>query len=72
MHDGISDLVLRANGHSAGTDENLHVVERFTRTDADTMLYQFTVTDPTIWTRPWSGELPMTRSDRPHLRVRVP
>ena len=35
---------------------NLHVVERFSRIDADTLLYQFTVSDPTIWTAPWSGE----------------
>jgi hypothetical protein len=35
---------------------NLHVVERFTRVDAETLLYQFTVEDPTVWTAPWSGE----------------
>ena len=35
---------------------NLHVVERFTRLDADTLLYQFTVDDPAVWTAPWSGE----------------
>ena len=35
---------------------NLHVVERFTRVDADTLVYQFTVDDPTVWTAPWSGE----------------
>ncbi len=35
---------------------NLHVVERFTRVDAETLLYQFTVDDPTVWTAPWSGE----------------
>ena len=35
---------------------NLHVVERFTRIDAETLLYQFTVDDPTVWTAPWSGE----------------
>ncbi len=35
---------------------NLHVVERFSRIDADTLLYQFTVDDPTVWTAPWSGE----------------
>ena len=35
---------------------NLHVVERFTRVDTETLLYQFTVEDPTIWTEPWSGE----------------
>ena len=36
--------------------ENLHVVERFTRVDKGTLLYQFTVDDPTAWTAPWSGE----------------
>ena len=35
---------------------NLHVVERFTRIDVETLLYQFTVDDPTVWTAPWSGE----------------
>ena len=35
---------------------NLHVVERFSRLDADTLLYNFTVDDPTVWTAPWSGE----------------
>ncbi len=35
---------------------NLHVVERFTRVDAETLLYHFTVDDPTVWTAPWSGE----------------
>ena len=39
-----------------GASRNLHVVERFRRIDADTLLYQFTVDDPTIWTAPWSGE----------------
>jgi hypothetical protein len=36
---------------------NLHVIERFTRSDADTIVYRFTVDDPTMWTQPWSGEL---------------
>ena len=45
-----------------GADENLHLTERLTRTDADTILYQFTVDDPTAFTRPWSGEVPMTRT----------
>ena len=35
---------------------NLHVVERFSRVDAETLLYQFTVDDPTVWTAPWGGE----------------
>ena len=36
---------------------SLHVVERFTRTDDSTILYRFTVDDPAMWTRSWSGEL---------------
>jgi hypothetical protein len=45
-----------------GADENLHLVERLTRTAPDTILYRFTVDDPTAFTRPWSGEIPMTRT----------
>jgi hypothetical protein len=41
--------------------QNVHVVERLTRVDPDTILYQFTVEDPGMWTKPWSGELPITR-----------
>jgi hypothetical protein len=41
------------------------VTERFTLTDANTILYQFTVDDPKTWTQPWSGEYPMTRVDGP-------
>jgi hypothetical protein len=43
--------------------ENLHVVERFTRVSEDTILYQFTVDDPTVWTMPWSGEYPWVRTN---------
>lgn len=48
-----------------GSGENLHVVERFTRTDDDTILYQFTVDDPSTWATAWSGELPMTKTQGP-------
>ena len=43
----------------------LHVVERFTRVDADRIRYQFTVEDPATWTRPWSGEIPIRRFEGP-------
>jgi hypothetical protein len=45
--------------------DKLKVTERFTRTDADTVLYQFTVDDPGTWVKPWSGELTMTKLDTP-------
>ena len=46
-----------------GAGESLHLIERFTRTDAGTLLYEFTVDDPTTFTRPWTAQLPMTKSD---------
>ena len=39
-----------------GATRDLHVVERFTRLDANTLHYEFTVEDPNVWTAPWSGE----------------
>jgi hypothetical protein len=44
---------------------NLHLIERFTRTDANTLLYEFTVDDPTMWTRPWTAVVPTRKSDDP-------
>jgi hypothetical protein len=41
--------------------QNLHMIERLTRADEDTILYQFTVEDPGMWTKPWSGELPIVK-----------
>jgi hypothetical protein len=40
--------------------KNLHVVERFTRVAPSVLLYEFTVDDPTTFTRPWTGIIPMT------------
>jgi hypothetical protein len=45
------------------SDEHLRVVERFTRTDANTLLYQARIEDPTVFTRPWSIEIPMERTN---------
>ncbi len=41
----------------------MRVTERFTRTDENTITYQFTVNDPENYTQPWSGELPMVASE---------
>jgi hypothetical protein len=46
-----------------GSDENLHLTERFTRVDAETLLYEFTIDNPTAFTKPWSASLPMTRTN---------
>ncbi len=46
-----------------GTDDHLHLVERFTRADAETLAYEFTIDDPTAFARPWTVSLPMTRSE---------
>jgi hypothetical protein len=46
-----------------GASSNMHLVERFTRVDKDTLRYEFTVDDPETWTRQWSASIPMTRSD---------
>jgi hypothetical protein len=48
-----------------GSGENLKVIERFTRTDDDTILYRFTVEDPTTWDRPWTGEYTWLASSEP-------
>jgi hypothetical protein len=43
---------------------NLRLTERFKRVDADTLLYEFTVNDPTTWTKPWTAEIPMMKSNQ--------
>jgi hypothetical protein len=46
-----------------GSDENLHLTERLTRVDPDTIIYRFTVDDPTAFTKPWTGEIPFVKSE---------
>jgi hypothetical protein len=41
--------------------ESLHVVERFTRMDADTIRYTVTIDDPKTYTRPWTVQIPLVR-----------
>ena len=48
-----------------GSSANTHLIERFTRVDANTLLYEFTVDDPTMWTRPWTAVIPMSKSEEP-------
>jgi hypothetical protein len=48
-----------------GSSEHMKLTERFTRVAEDRILYQFTVDDPATWTRPWSAELPIMKTDGP-------
>jgi hypothetical protein len=58
-----SNFTDRTNFRGAG--ENMRLIERFTVTDKDTLLYRFTVDDPQSFVRPWSGEIPMKRVPGP-------
>jgi hypothetical protein len=46
-----------------GSRQNLHLVERFTRVGPDTLNYEVTVTDPTVWTKSWTAMIPLKRTD---------
>jgi hypothetical protein len=48
-----------------GSTQTLHLVERFTRTGPNTLRYEYTVSDPNTWTKPWSVEAPLPRVDPP-------
>jgi len=48
-----------------GSGEKLHLVERFTRTAPDTLIYQFTVEDPQTWDKPWTVEMPWRQAKGP-------
>jgi hypothetical protein len=64
--DGDTLVVETTNFHPAGNhmggyfryaDENLRLTERFTRVADDTLRYEFTVDDPTVWTQPWTAAI---------------
>jgi hypothetical protein len=50
-------------GYFRYADENLRLTERFTRVAEDTVRYEFTVDDPTVWTRPWTAAIYWKKSD---------
>jgi hypothetical protein len=55
------------NGKAAfrGTGQKFHLVERFTRVGPDAMVYEFTVDDPTTFTKPWTVQVPMAQTEGP-------
>jgi hypothetical protein len=48
-----------------GSGDKLHLVERFTRVDENTILYRFTAEDPETWDKPWTAELGMAKEKGP-------
>src|SRR5256885_1965981 len=48
-----------------GSSEKLHLIERFSRTADNTLTYTFTVDDPTTWAKPWTAEIPWTKTKGP-------
>ncbi len=52
-----------------GSSENLTLVERYTRLGPTTLEYQFTINDPTVWTRPWTGMFRFDKDDEQYELV---
>jgi hypothetical protein len=48
-----------------GASENMKVTERFTRTSDDSISYRFTIEDESTWTKPWTAEMPMKKTQGP-------
>jgi hypothetical protein len=48
-----------------GSDQYFHLTERFTRVSQDTILYEFTVNDPTAFTKPWTAQIPFSKTEGP-------
>ena len=47
----------------SGSSEDTHLIERFTRLDSDTVMYEFTIEDPNNYTRPFTVAIPFRRTD---------
>jgi len=52
-----------------GSRENLHLLERWTRTGPNTLEYVVTIEDPTVWTRPWTVKQEFTRQNEQENRI---
>ncbi len=52
-----------------GSRENLHLIERFTRTGPTTLAYEVTIEDPTVWTKPWTAKEEFTKQSDEENRL---
>ncbi len=51
------------DGVFRNASKNLHLIEKFSLDDNQTLRYEFTVDDPDTWTKKWTASIPMVRSD---------
>jgi len=63
-------LVIETTNYSTdasfqGASDGLHMVERLTRVGPVTLNYEVTITDPTVWTKPWTALIPLMHSAEP-------
>ena len=57
---------LRETSFASGqTDAHLHLIERLTRVSSETLMYEATIDDPTVWLGPWTYQIPIQRNDHP-------
>ena len=61
----VETVNFNGKGGFRGSADALHLTERFTRVDGDTVLYEFTADDPGTWTEPWTAEMPLKVSPAP-------
>ena len=61
-HQPWPDVAVRDLLYELGRKANLRVIERLTRPDANTLMYEFTIDDPTAFSSPWTARFPMMRS----------
>ena len=61
----VETMNFHGKGGFRGSGPELHLTEKLTRIDADTVLYEFTADDPGTWTEPWTAEMPLKVSPAP-------
>ena len=58
----VVETINRRDESFRDSTRHLHLTERFTRADANTLVYEVTLDDPTTWTQPWTFTVPMVRN----------
>ena len=61
----VDTINFKSETNLPGSSANTHLIERFTRTGPNSLQYEFTVDDPTMWTRSWTAVVPMSKTDTP-------